>query len=147
MLFGGRLALLTRNLGFNSHLKILNTHNCGWPGTLPMAYLHIVPFVPKIWGHLAKLYAMCCGTPNWRQRSLDGCLVLRTCGVMMSHQTVSCHNHWISLLNVPPAQTFADSPQSYLAQLSWSSVATSRIVLQGVQRVQGLSIRPIPFQI
>lgn len=48
MLFGGKLARFTRNFGFNLHLKILNTHNCILPGTLPMANLHIVPTVPKM---------------------------------------------------------------------------------------------------
>lgn len=48
MLFGGKLALFARNFGFNLHLKILNTHNCIWAGTLPMVNLHIVPIVPKM---------------------------------------------------------------------------------------------------
>lgn len=48
MLFGGKLALSARNSGFNLHLKILNTRNCTWLGTLPMANLHIVPIVPKM---------------------------------------------------------------------------------------------------
>lgn len=112
MLFGGGLALLTKNLGFNSHLKILNTHNCGWLGTLPMVNLHIVPFVPKIWGHLAKLNAMWHGIPNWGQRLPDRCWVWRAGAVTMSHQTVPCHVHWISLLNIPPAQVLADSSQT-----------------------------------
>ena len=48
MLFGGKLALLTRNFRFNMHLKILNAHNCALPGTLPTVNLHIVPIVPKM---------------------------------------------------------------------------------------------------
>lgn len=52
MLFRGKLALFGRNFGFNLHLKILNTHNCIQPGTLSMVNLHIVPIVPKMWGHL-----------------------------------------------------------------------------------------------
>lgn len=48
MLFGGKLALFTKNFVFNLHLKILNTHNCTLPGTLPMVNLHIVPIVPKM---------------------------------------------------------------------------------------------------
>lgn len=70
MLFGGKLAIFTRNFGFNLHLKILNTHNHIWPGTLPMVNLHIVPIVPKIWGHFTILYATWHHTPNWEQISL-----------------------------------------------------------------------------
>ena len=88
MLFGGKLALYARNLGFNLHLKILNTHNCIQPGTLSMVKLYIVPIVAKMWGHLT-ITPLCHMTLHTRkQRSLrPEDLALKTLGVMMNHQT------------------------------------------------------------
>lgn len=150
VLFGGKLALFTRNFGFNQHLKILNSHNCIWPETLPMVHLHVVPIVP-VMGTLSNRYFR----PHDAAHQTDGKdhAKLMEVGLENFQGHNELRDSLAPLYLIDPTSPCRAGPClsacSFLPPLPGLVIFVLRGYQQnhtsGAPRAHGLSIRPIPF--
>lgn len=150
VLFGGKLALFTRNFGFNQHLKILNSHNWIWPETLPMVHLHVVPIVPMM-GTLSNRYFR----PHDAVHQTDG----KDHSKLMESGLENFQGHYELRDSLAPLYLIDTtspcragpclSSCSFLPPLSVLVIFVLRGYQQNhtseVPRARGLSIRPTPF--